>query len=147
MPPRRRMGQASDPPAEKLRKLLATDFVTTQLGEMPEPLRAAFRTAFGLETGEVASTEIIMAVSMDEAQSLLKDAQVNTANAHGATEARALKGVELGRMMAPLRRVAREIDQLEAAVRTPPQVTAVPTAAPTALEDHTANKFTDVVAR
>ena len=113
-------------------------------------MRLAFCKALGMEPGEAATTEIIMAISADETQKMLQSAEVETVNDNGATEARGIKGIEVARLMAPVRRLAKGIDDLGAAAKLPPPTTQAPQ--PTAgtapaPEDHTAKKFTDVVAQ
>ena len=83
--------------------------------------------------------EAVTAVSLDEVQSLIKDARVKKADGEAPPT-----GLQLGLMMAPFRKAARELAALETVTpAAPPPPAAVPTAPPA--EDHTHLKFSDVL--
>ena len=90
----------ADAPQEKLRRLLEGDFITDHIAGLPAPLVATFRAAFGFAADEGATTEVITAISLEEAQDMLKACRVHTSE----TDEPALTGLELGRLMAPFRR-------------------------------------------
>ena len=123
-------------------KLLGSNVIADHLGTLPDGLRTTFLAAFDITAEEGATVEVLTSITLPEAQQMLKDARVSTSS----TDERPPTGLELGLMMAPLRRLAREIDRLEAAARAPPQAIPVQAAAPTAQDDNGHNKFTDVVA-
>ena len=128
---------------------LRADFCDEYLNELPEPLRKCFRAAFGMEAEPASAgvtNELMVAITVEEAQTQLKAAKVVT---DPSTE-KDPTGLELMRMMAPLKRAHRRAAQLEAGLLERPVAPSAPTAAQPALpaqpqEEQGHLKYTDVL--
>ena len=83
--------------------VLQSDFCTVHLAGLPEPLRKCFCTAFGLDPDAGVTVEAVTAVTLEEAQRMLKEARVGKPTGEGGRiEEREPTGLELGQMMTPV---------------------------------------------